>query len=48
MKRYSAFALAREALRDHTGWKRAWEKAQPKSHYDVIIIGTSFCRLSGT
>ncbi|KGM48887.1 sarcosine oxidase subunit beta family protein [Pseudooceanicola atlanticus] len=39
MKRYSAFALAREALRDHTGWKRAWEKAQPKSHYDVIIIG---------
>ena len=39
MKRYSAFALAREALRDHSGWKRAWEKAQPKSHYDVIIIG---------
>ncbi len=39
MKRYSAFALAREALRDHTGWKRAWEKATPKPHYDVIIVG---------
>lgn len=39
MKRYSAFALVREALRDHSGWKRAWEKAQPKSHYDAIIIG---------
>ncbi|WP_136637422.1 sarcosine oxidase subunit beta family protein [Pseudooceanicola onchidii] len=39
MKRYSAFAIAREAMRDHSGWKRAWEKAQPKARYDVIIIG---------
>ena len=39
MKRYSAFAIVREAMRDHTGWKRAWAKAQPKAHYDVIIIG---------
>ncbi len=39
MKRYSAFAIAREALRDHTGWKRAWAKAQPKAKYDVIIVG---------
>ncbi|SPF80903.1 sarcosine oxidase subunit beta family protein [Pseudoprimorskyibacter insulae] len=39
MKRYSAFAVAREALRDHTGWGRAWHKAQPKKRYDVIIVG---------
>ncbi len=24
MKRYSAFAIAREAVRYHTGWERAW------------------------
>ncbi|MDJ0822209.1 MAG: sarcosine oxidase subunit beta family protein [Paracoccaceae bacterium] len=39
MKRYSAFAIAREALRNHTGWDRAWRKAQPKNRYDVVIIG---------
>ena len=39
MKRYSAFALVREALRDHTGWQHAWAKAQPKAEYDVIIVG---------
>ena len=39
MKTYSAFAIAREALRDHTGWKRAWAKVQPKAKYDVIIVG---------
>ncbi|WP_375172626.1 sarcosine oxidase subunit beta family protein [Pseudooceanicola sp.] len=39
MTRYSAFAIAREAMRGHSGWKRAWAKAQPKAHYDVIIIG---------
>ena len=39
MKRYSAFAIAREALRDHTGWERAWRRAQPKKRYDVVIVG---------
>ncbi|GHA53146.1 sarcosine oxidase subunit beta [Amylibacter ulvae] len=39
MKRYSAFAIAREAARYHTGWERAWRSPEPKSHYDVIIIG---------
>ncbi|NDV01523.1 sarcosine oxidase subunit beta family protein [Pseudoroseicyclus tamaricis] len=38
-RRYSAFALAREALRDHLGWQRAWAKASPKPRYDVIIVG---------
>ena len=39
MKRYSAFAIAREAARYHTGWERAWRSPEPKKEYDVIIIG---------
>ena len=39
MKRYSAFAVAREALRFHSGWERAWRCPAPKKKYDVIIIG---------
>jgi sarcosine oxidase subunit beta len=39
MKRYSAFAIAREALRFHSGWERAWRAPEPKARYDVIIIG---------
>ncbi|GFE63905.1 sarcosine oxidase subunit beta family protein [Litoreibacter roseus] len=39
MKRYSAFAIAREAARYHTGWERAWRAPEPQKKYDVIIIG---------
>ena len=39
MKRYSVFAIAREAMRNHTGWDRAWGKAVPKAAYDVVIVG---------
>ncbi len=39
MKRYSAFAIAREALRHHTGWQRAWRAPEPKKKYDVVIVG---------
>ncbi|MEM6906188.1 MAG: sarcosine oxidase subunit beta family protein [Pseudomonadota bacterium] len=39
MQRYSEFAVAREATRYHQGWERAWGNPEPKSHYDVIIIG---------
>ncbi len=39
MKRYSAFAVAREAFRQHSGWGRAWGAPEPRSRYDVIIIG---------
>ncbi len=39
MKRYSVFAIAREAMRYHTGWERAWRSPQPKKKYDVIIVG---------
>jgi sarcosine oxidase, subunit beta len=39
MRRYSAFAIAREAARFHTGWERAWRSPEPKAHYDVVIVG---------
>ena len=39
MKRYSVFAVAREALRHHTGWERAWRSPGPKKKYDAIIVG---------
>jgi len=39
MKRYSAFAIAREALRYHSGWSRAWRSPELKKSYDVVIVG---------
>ena len=39
MKRYSVFAIAREALRWHQGWERAWRSPEPKPAYDVVIVG---------
>ncbi len=39
MKRYSVFAIAREAQRYHSGWERAWRSPEPKKSYDVIIVG---------
>ena len=34
MKRYSAFAIAKNALTYHQGWERAWAKPEPKKEYD--------------
>ncbi|MBX2854734.1 MAG: sarcosine oxidase subunit beta family protein [Rhodobacteraceae bacterium] len=39
MKRYSVFALARNAMSYHQGWERAWRAPEPKSEYDVVIVG---------
>ena len=39
MQRYSVFSLAREALRGHTGWERAWKSPEPGDFYDVVIVG---------
>jgi len=38
-QRYSIFSVLREALRGHTGWGPAWRDAEPKSSYDIVIIG---------
>lgn len=37
--RYSAFRLLGQALRGHSTWPRQWADVQPKSHYDVVIVG---------
>ena len=39
MKKYSAFAVAREAFRDHLGWERAWSSPEAKKNYEIIIVG---------
>jgi len=39
MQRYSAFALARQALNGHQGWERAWPAPDLKDRYDVIVVG---------
>ncbi|WP_282026494.1 sarcosine oxidase subunit beta family protein [Limimaricola cinnabarinus] len=39
MPRYSAFAVVKNALTGHAGWREQWPDAQPKKEYDVIIVG---------
>ncbi|MCF6304042.1 MAG: sarcosine oxidase subunit beta family protein [Rhodobacteraceae bacterium] len=39
MKRYSAFAIAKQARRQHSGWERAWRSPAAKAEYDVVIVG---------
>ena len=39
MKRYSALAIAREAARYHQGWERAWASPEPRSDYEIVIVG---------
>lgn len=39
MQRYSFANLAWQALRRHRGWSPAWPNANPKSAYDVVVIG---------
>ena len=39
MKRYSVFAIAKEALNYHLGWEKAWASPAPKKEYDAIIVG---------
>src|SRR5690625_4421307 len=39
MKRYSAFALVRQAFRYNQGWERAWASPAPRRRYRMIIVG---------
>ena len=39
LKRYSVFAIAREAMTWHQNWGRAWRSPAPKPKYDVVIVG---------
>jgi sarcosine oxidase, subunit beta len=37
--KYSAWSLLRGALSGHRRWSPAWRDAEPRSSYDVIIVG---------
>ena len=37
--RYSVFAIAREAFRQHQQWGRAWASPQPRDRYKIVIVG---------
>ncbi len=39
MTRYSVFSLLRNALTYHQDWPEAWRSPEPKSAYDVVIVG---------
>ena len=39
MTRYSALALARNAISGHEHWPRAWRSPEPRPTYDAIIVG---------
>jgi sarcosine oxidase, subunit beta len=39
MRKYSVFAIAREALRGHKGWPEQWGSPEPRKAYDVVIVG---------
>lgn len=39
MRKYSGLSLIRNALSGHRKWPRTWRDAEPKKHYDVLIIG---------
>jgi len=37
--RYSAFQILKEGFTGNKGWKPAWREPEPKSEYEVIIVG---------
>ena len=38
-QRYSIFSLVGGAFTGHRNWRKAWRDCEPKTHYDVVIIG---------
>jgi sarcosine oxidase subunit beta len=39
MQRFSALSLVRHSLSGHKAWQPQWRSPEPKSEYDVVIIG---------
>lgn len=37
--KYSIASLVKQSFGGHQGWPQAWRTPEPKSHYDVIIVG---------
>ncbi|MES0862842.1 sarcosine oxidase subunit beta family protein [Ruegeria sp. SCPT10] len=36
---YSGFRIIKEALTGHKGWRPAWRDPEPKSEYDIVVVG---------
>ena len=39
MKKFSALSILTEGLSGNKGWKPHWQSVDPKSQYEVVIIG---------
>jgi sarcosine oxidase subunit beta len=39
MRRFSVTSLLSEAFNAHRGWPRQWRSPEPKTSYDVVIVG---------
>ena len=39
MRKFSAWALLREAFRGQQGWRPQWRRAAPQPGYDAVIVG---------
>jgi sarcosine oxidase subunit beta len=39
MQHYSGFSLLKHGLSYHENWQRAWRSPEPKSKYDIVIVG---------
>lgn len=39
MEKYSLWSLAKHALTGHRHWTPAWTDVEPKSRYDVVVVG---------
>jgi sarcosine oxidase, subunit beta len=39
LEHYSFWSLAKHALSGHRNWPQAWRSREPKSRYDVVIVG---------
>lgn len=39
MQHYSGFGLFKHGLSHHENWQRAWRNPEPKSQYDIVIVG---------
>ena len=46
MSRYSAWSVFKNGLTGQKGWQRAWRDPEPKSGYDIVIVGAGLHGLS--
>ena len=37
--RYSIWSLINQALAGNRNWTPVWREPEPKSHYDIVIVG---------